>query len=66
MNNPKPDFFTIIKTNISSITKHPMNICPSSKRNTNQGRITFQSNISKSTFELPPKHIYIYIQLDCH
>jgi len=42
MSNSKPDFFTVIKTIISSITKHPMNICPSSKCNTNQGKVTFE------------------------
>ena len=47
MSNPKPDFPTIIKINISSNMKHPRNISPSSKDNTNQGRITFKSDISK-------------------
>ena len=47
MSNRKPNFPTIIKTSISSITKHPRNICPSSKRITNQSRITFQPDISK-------------------
>jgi len=47
MSNPKPDFPTVIKTSISSITKHPRNISPSSKCDTNQGRITFKSDISK-------------------
>jgi len=37
MSNLKPDFPIVIKTSISSVTKHPHNICPSSKRNTNQG-----------------------------
>ena len=45
-NNPKPDFPTVIKTSIPSITKHPRNICPNnicpnSKRSTNQSIITF-------------------------
>jgi len=35
MSNPKPDFSTVIKTSISSITKHTRNISPNSKRNTN-------------------------------
>ena len=39
--NPKPDFPTVIKTSISLIPKHQRNICPNSKRNTNQSRITF-------------------------
>ena len=47
MSNPKPDFLTVTKTSISSITKHPRNIDPNSKRSTNQSRITFQSDISK-------------------
>ena len=47
MSNPKPNFPTVIKTSISSITKHLRNICPSNKRNTNQSRITFQLDISK-------------------
>ena len=47
MNNPKLDFPTVIKTSIPSITKHPRNISPSSKHNTNQGRITFKPDISK-------------------
>jgi len=47
MSNPKPDCPTEIKTSISSITKHPQNISPSNKRNTNQGRITFKPDISK-------------------
>ena len=47
MSNPKPDFTTVIKTSISSITRHPRNTSPSSKRNTNQGRITFKPYISK-------------------
>ena len=47
MSNSKPDFPTVIKTSISSITKHPQNISFSSKRNTNQGRITFKPNSSK-------------------
>jgi len=46
MSNHKPDFSTVIKTSI----KHPKNICPSSKRNTNQDRVTFQPNISKIQF----------------
>ena len=46
MSNPKPNFFIVIKTSIPSITK-PMNIGPSSKRSTNQSRITFQPDISK-------------------
>jgi len=47
MRNLKPDFLTVIKTSIPSITKHPRNISPSIKRNTNQGRITFKPDISK-------------------
>ena len=47
MSNFKPNFLTVIKTSISSIMKHPMNICPNSKRSTNQRRITFQLDISK-------------------
>ena len=47
MSNPKSDFSTVIKTSISLITKQPRNISPSSKRNTNQSRITFQPDISK-------------------
>ena len=47
MNNPELDFLTVIKTSIPSITKHPRNISPSSKRNTNQSRITFKPNINK-------------------
>ena len=48
MSNYKPVFRTVIKTSISSITKHPWNISPTSKCNTNQGRITSKSCISKS------------------
>jgi len=48
MSNLKPNFPTVIKTIIQSITKHPRNICPNSKHNTNQSRITFQPDISKS------------------
>ena len=40
-------FPTVIKASISSITKHPRDISPSSKRNINQIIITFQPNISK-------------------
>jgi len=47
MSNPKPYFPTVIKTSISSITKQPWNISPSSKRGKNQGRITFKLYISK-------------------
>ena len=47
MSNPKPNFPTVIKTSLPSITKHPKNICLSSKRTTNQSRITFQPDISK-------------------
>jgi len=47
MSNPKPDFPAVIKNNIPSITNHPKNIGHSSKRDTNQSRITFQQNISK-------------------
>jgi len=47
MNNYKSDFFTVIKINISSITKHTRNISPRSKRSTNQSRMTFQPDISK-------------------
>jgi len=39
MSNPKPDFPTVIKTSIS--WKHPKNIGPNRKRNTNQSKITF-------------------------
>jgi len=35
MSNPKPDFFTVIKISISSITKHSQNISHNSKRKTN-------------------------------
>ena len=45
MRNPKPDFPTVIKTSIPSITKHSWNI--NSKRNTNQDKITFKPDISK-------------------
>ena len=47
MSNPKPDFPTIIKTNIPLMTKDPRNISPNSKRNTNLGKITFKHDISK-------------------
>ena len=47
MSNSIPDFSTVIKISISLIPKHPRNICPSSKHNTNQNRITFQPDISK-------------------
>jgi len=48
MSNPKPGFPTLIKTNISSITKHLINIGSSNKHNTNQNRITFHPDISKT------------------
>jgi len=47
MGNPKPDFPTVIKTSIPSITQHSRNIGSSSKHNTNQNKITFQPDISK-------------------
>ena len=47
MSNPNPDFPTVIKISIPSITKHPRNISLSSKHNTNQGKISFKPNISK-------------------
>jgi len=47
MSNAKPNFPIVIKTSIPSITKHTLKISPSSKRNTNQGRITFKLDISK-------------------
>jgi len=59
MSNPKPDFSIVIKTSISSITKHLKNICPNSKRNTNQGRVTFPSDFSKSQLLSFLQSIYI-------
>ena len=66
MSNPKPDFLIVIKTSISSITKHPHNINPSSKRNTNQGRITFKSDISKPHLLSFLHSIYNSIKLSNH
>jgi len=64
MSNSKPDFSTVIKTSISSITKHTRNISPNSKRSTNQSRITFQPDISKSHLLSFLHSMYNPIKLD--
>jgi len=64
MSSPKPDFYTVIKTSIPSITKHPNNICPNSKHNTNQCRVTFQPDISKSQLLSFLKNIYNFIKFN--
>ena len=63
MSNPKPNFPTIIKTSISSITKHPRN---NSKRSTNQGIITFKPNISKPHLLSFLHNMYNSIKLSNH
>jgi len=66
MSNLKPDFPTVIKTSIQSITKHPQNISSSSKRNTNQGRITFKLDINKPLLLSFLHSIYNSIKLSNH
>ena len=66
MSNPKPDFPTVIKTSILSIMKHSRNISPSSKRNTNQSRITFKSDISKPHLLSFLHNMYNFIKLNNH
>ena len=66
MSNPKPDFPIVIKTSIQSITKHPRNISPNSKRSTNQGKITFKPNISKPHFLSFLHSMYNSIKLSNH
>jgi len=57
MSKPKPDFATVIKKNILSVKKYSRNINPSSKCNTNQGRITFKLDINKP----PPLNLCVYL-----
>ena len=66
MNNHKTDFSTVIKTSIPSVTKHPRNISSSSKRNTNQGRITFKPSISKPHLLSSLHSMYNFIKLNNH
>ena len=56
MSNPKPDCPTVIKTSIPSTTKHPRNISPNSKRNTNH-YVILNLFISRKTD--PPSHYAI-------
>ena len=66
MSNLKPDFLTVIKTSIPSITKHQQNISPKRKRNTNQCRITFKSDISKPHLLSFLHSMYNSIKLNNH
>ena len=66
MSNPKLDFFIVIKTSIPSITKHSLNISPSSKHNSNQGRITFKPDISKPHLLSFLHSMYNSIKLNNH
>ena len=66
MSNPKPNFLKVIKASSLLITKHPQNISLSSKRNTNQGRITFKSYINKSHLLSFIYNMYNSIKLNNH
>jgi len=66
MSNPKLDFSTVIKTSISSITKHPINICPSSNVNATQTKV--ESHPSQTlvnlNFEFPAMIVKTLIVLN--
>jgi len=48
MSKPKPDFATVIKTSIPSITKHPQYTSPNSKCSTND-TIQVGKNMTKDS-----------------